>query len=81
MTFYTLRSLTEPIVRTTLAPILKQLARDHAFTFLDHSLRHRNSLVGLSCRQTTGFYREPQRQRQFSSPHKACLSRPKEKVW
>lgn len=38
---------------------LATLARDHAFTFLDHSLRHGDSLVGLSLRQIEGLNWEP----------------------
>lgn len=35
---------------------LVTLARDHAFTFLDHALRHGDSLVGLSRRQIELFH-------------------------
>ncbi|MEQ9399454.1 MAG: N-6 DNA methylase [Longimicrobiales bacterium] len=35
---------------------LATLARDHAFTFLDHALRHGDSLVGLSRRQIELFH-------------------------
>jgi len=35
---------------------LVTLARDHAFTFLDHSLRHGDSLVGLTREQIIGFH-------------------------
>ncbi|OGQ89329.1 MAG: hypothetical protein A2289_05940, partial [Deltaproteobacteria bacterium RIFOXYA12_FULL_58_15] len=34
---------------------LATLARDHAFTFLDHNLRHGDSLVGLTRDQITAF--------------------------
>ena len=37
---------------------LATLARDHAFTFLDHALRHGDSLVGLSRRQLEAFHWE-----------------------
>ena len=37
---------------------LATLARDHAFTFLDHALRHGDSLVGLSRRQIEAFHWE-----------------------
>ena len=32
------------------------LARDHEFTFIDHALRHGDSLVGLNRRQIEGFH-------------------------
>ncbi|MCI0435002.1 MAG: BREX-1 system adenine-specific DNA-methyltransferase PglX [Gemmatimonadetes bacterium] len=35
---------------------LATLARDHAFTFLDHALRHGDSLVGLTRRQIEAFH-------------------------
>ncbi len=35
---------------------LVTLARDHEFTFLDHSLRHGDSLVGLTRRQIENFH-------------------------
>ena len=35
---------------------LVTLARDHALTFLDHALRHGDSLVGLSRRQIEAFH-------------------------
>lgn len=35
---------------------LATLARDHAFTFLDHSIRHGDSLVGLSREQIASFH-------------------------
>jgi hypothetical protein len=38
---------------------LVTLARDHALTFVDHALRHGDSLVGLSRRQIEGFHWEP----------------------
>jgi len=38
---------------------LATLAKDHAFTFLDHSLRTGDSLVGLSEVQIAGFHWEP----------------------
>jgi hypothetical protein len=44
---------------------LVTLARDHAFTFLDHSLRHGDSLVGLTREQIIGFHWEPKKQKQF----------------
>jgi hypothetical protein len=34
---------------------LATLARDHAFTFIDHALRHGDSLVGLTDRQLQGL--------------------------
>ena len=38
---------------------LATLARDHEFTFLDHSLRHGDSLLGFSARQIAAFDWEP----------------------
>ena len=35
---------------------LTTLARDHEFTFVDHSLRHGDSLVGLTRQQIEGFH-------------------------
>ena len=37
---------------------LATLARDHEFTFVDHSLRHGDSLVGLTRQQIEGFHWE-----------------------
>ena len=45
---------------------LATLAKDHPFTFLDHALRHGDSLVGLSKNQIEGFHWKPERQRDFS---------------
>jgi hypothetical protein len=41
------------------------LAKDHAFTFLDHSLRQGDSQVALTRRQIIGFRWEPKKQLQF----------------
>jgi hypothetical protein len=38
---------------------LATLARDHEFTFLDHSLRHGDSLLGMSAKQIAAFDWEP----------------------
>lgn len=38
---------------------LATLARDHEFTFLNHALRHGDSLVGLTARQIAAFHWEP----------------------
>jgi len=38
---------------------LVTLAREHAFTFLDHALRHGDSLVGLTRRQIEAFHWKP----------------------
>jgi hypothetical protein len=38
---------------------LVTLARDHALTFVDHALRHGDSLVGLSRRQLAAFHWAP----------------------
>jgi hypothetical protein len=44
---------------------LVTLAKDHPFTFLDHSLRHGDSLVGLTREQIIGFHWEPMMQKKF----------------
>ncbi len=44
---------------------LVTLAKDHAFTFLDHSLRHGDSLVGLTREQIIGFHWEPKKQQRL----------------
>jgi len=44
---------------------LATLAKDHPFTFLDHSLRTGDSLVGLTQKQIAGFHWEPKKQRDF----------------
>lgn len=38
------------------------LAKDEPFTFLDHALRHGDSLVGLSLKQLRGFHWKPKKQ-------------------
>jgi hypothetical protein len=38
---------------------LATLAKDHAFSFLDHNLRHGDSLVGLSLVHTPGYVMSP----------------------
>jgi hypothetical protein len=44
---------------------LVTLAKDHPFTFLDHSLRHGDSLVGLTRQQIIAFHWEPTQQRRI----------------
>jgi len=44
---------------------LVTLAKAHPFTFLDHSLRHGDSLVGLTRQQIIGFHWEPEKQKKF----------------
>src|SRR5437660_5140022 len=44
---------------------LATLARDHPFTFLDHALRHGDSLVGLTRKQIADFHWLPTKQRVF----------------
>jgi len=41
---------------------LATLARDHPFTFLDHALRHGDSLVGLTREQIASFHWQPDAQ-------------------
>src|SRR5205823_4515986 len=45
---------------------LATIAKDHPFTFLDHALRHGDSLVGLGKAQVLGFHWKPERQRDFT---------------
>ena len=47
---------------------LATLAKDHAFTFLDHNLRHGDSLVGLSLAQVEACHWAPDVQQAFVSP-------------
>src|SRR5205823_8836500 len=49
-----------------LALWLATLAKDHPFTFLDHTLRCGDSLVGLGKAQVLGFHWKPERQRDFT---------------
>lgn len=44
---------------------LATLAKDHAFTFLDHSLRHGDALVGLTRKQIASFNWAPAEQKSF----------------
>ncbi|MFN9235036.1 MAG: DNA methyltransferase, partial [Planctomyces sp.] len=44
---------------------LVTLAKEHPFTFLDHSLRHGDSLVGLTRKQIIGFHWDLKKQKQF----------------
>jgi hypothetical protein len=44
---------------------LATLAKDHPFTFLDHSLRCGDSLVGLTRDQITAFHWHPKKQMEF----------------
>lgn len=46
---------------------LVTLAKDHEFTFLDHALRHGDSLVGLSRRQIARFHWAEEEQTTFLS--------------
>jgi len=46
---------------------LATLAKDHPFTFLDHSLRTGDSLVGLSREQVAAFHWQPTAQRDLLS--------------
>ena len=45
---------------------LGTLAKEHAFTFLDHALRYGDSLVGLSRGQILGFHWKPEKQQDFA---------------
>ncbi len=47
---------------------LATLAKDHAFTFLDHNLRPGDSLVGLSLAQVEACHWSPDVQQAFVSP-------------
>ena len=44
---------------------LATLAKDHPFTFLDHSLRHGDALVGLTRKQIASFNWAPAEQKSF----------------
>ncbi len=44
---------------------LVTLAQDEPFTFVDHALRHGDSLVGLSLDQLRGFHWRPEKQREL----------------
>ena len=44
---------------------LATLAKDHPFTFLDHSLRHGDALVGLTRKQIASFNWDPSPQQTF----------------
>jgi len=44
---------------------LVTLAKEHAFTFLDHSLCHGDSLVGLTREQIIGFHWDIKKQKKF----------------
>ena len=44
---------------------LATLARDHAFTFLDHALRWGDSLVGVTRRQIAAFHWSPGKEKDF----------------
>lgn len=48
---------------------LATLAKDHPFTFLDHSLRHGDSLVGLTAQQIQDFHWLPVTQKQLGQQH------------
>jgi hypothetical protein len=47
---------------------LATLARDHAFTFLDHAVRCGDSLVGLTRQQITAFHWSPGKGRDYITP-------------
>jgi hypothetical protein len=46
---------------------LETMARDLPFTFLDHALRHGDSLVGLTFEQIRGFHWQPEAQLDFAA--------------
>ena len=46
---------------------LETMARDLPFTFLDHALRHGDSLVGLNFEQIRGFHWQPEAQLDFAA--------------
>src|SRR3989304_4799134 len=51
--------------RAKLSLWLAPLAKDHPFTFVDHSLRCGDSLVGLSREQIAAFHWQPSAQMEF----------------
>jgi len=48
---------------------LATLARDHEFTFLDHAMRHGDTLVGFTARQIAAFDWEPNPSLSFIESH------------
>lgn len=46
---------------------LATLARDHAFTFVDHVLRHGDAIVGLNLGQISAFHWKPRQSRAFAT--------------
>ncbi|MBI4864249.1 MAG: N-6 DNA methylase [Candidatus Riflebacteria bacterium] len=53
---------------------LVTLARDHRFTFIDHAIRHGDSLVGLTCAQIEAFDWDPGSQATvFAAPLKGFV--------
>ncbi|MDE2772032.1 MAG: N-6 DNA methylase [Bacteroidota bacterium] len=59
---------------------LVTLARNHEFTFIDHALRHGDSLVGLSRRQIDRFHWEVNPQTQQASLHSQEIDKACERV-
>ena len=53
---------------------LATLAKDHPFTFLDHSLRHGDSLVGLSREQIASFNWDVEQRRKLKARQAAAGS-------
>jgi hypothetical protein len=63
-----LYGLDKNLMATDLAKLslwLATLAKDHPFTFLDHSLRHGDALVGLTRKQIASFHWAPSPQQTF----------------
>ena len=54
---------------------LVTLAKDHALTFVDHALRHGDSLVGLSRKQIEAFHWDPDAPRFQSSSRRYSNAR------
>jgi hypothetical protein len=52
---------------------LATLAKDLPFTFLDHALRHGDSLVGLDFEQLKSFHWKPEKQLELSKVR--CVDR------
>ena len=59
---------------------LATLAKDHPFTFLDHALRHGDSLVGLTAKQIAGFHWAPKTRSGSRLPHSRSIDERSKRV-
>lgn len=60
---------------------LETMARELPFTFLDHALRHGDSLVGLSFEQIRGFHWQPEAQLDFAAKPMQSSPRRRSSAW